>query len=74
MKHFQPGSLPNRPQASFYIVGSFVGWLICDASPFCSFFIFALQQLPQQPAVRNLFGMILVSATLWPHFMEIFPQ
>lgn len=43
MKHFQPSSLPNRQQTSFYFVGSFVGWLICNASLFLLllFFCFA---------------------------------
>lgn len=32
MKHFQPRSLPNRAQVSFYVVTSFVGGLIRNTS------------------------------------------
>jgi len=42
MKHFQPSSLPNRPPTSFYFVGSFAGWLICNASLFLLLIFFCL--------------------------------
>jgi hypothetical protein len=42
MKRFQPSSLPNSPQTSFYFVGSFVGWLICKASLFLLLLFFCL--------------------------------